>query len=201
MKSTFWTTTACLVTVAAGAFALSANSQEGKTDKKTTPAGASMDDMTPKPGPEHKVLAGKVGHWTFKMKMNSPAGPMESIGTADIKPAFNGFFIEDTTKSTMMGMPFDGHGYTGYDTIKKKYVGVWLDSMSSGIMHSEGTYDAASKTFTFTMDMPDQMTGTYVKEHIVEKWMDNDHFMATYTKEGSDGKGMSDFTIDYTRAK
>ena len=200
MKTSSWILAATLVTVGAGAWALAADAQ-GK-DKPGNKPGSDMVIGLDAPGAEHKLLAETVGKWTFKMKMNGPTGPAESAGTSERKMSMNGWYIEDSTHSTMMGMAFEGHGYTGYDRLKKKYVGTWLDTMAGGaIMASEGTYDAASKTFTSTMDMPDQASHQYVKENVVTKTIDADHFTSTFTKQGSDGKGPGDFTIEYTRAK
>jgi hypothetical protein len=206
MKTSTWITAAALIAVGFGAYALTADAQEGKQDgKKDKPvdAGAGMDDMTWfMPGPEHKILAERVGKWTFKMKMTGPDGqPMEESGTSEMKMSLNGLFLEDTTHADMMGMPFEGHGFTGFDKIKNKYTGVWLDSMSSGVMVMEGSYDAASKSFTFMMDMPDGMTHQYVKEKVVEKMVDKDHFTSTFTKVGGAAGDPGNFTIEYTRAK
>jgi hypothetical protein len=48
------------------------------------------------------------------------------------------------------------------------------------------------------MDMPTP-EGRYTKSKVVEKWTDNDHYTSTFTEEG--GKGMHDFSLEYTRAK
>ena len=56
--------------------------------------------------------------------------------------------IGDFGGEMMPGVPFKGHGLTAYDTSKKKYVGSWSDSMSSGMQVSEGSYDAATKSTT-----------------------------------------------------
>ncbi len=204
MRTSTWITAAALLAVGFGTYALTADAQgKDKPAGKPAASGAGMGDMQmPMPGPEHKLLAETVGKWNFKMKMNGPTGPMESAGTSERKMSLNGWYLEDSTHSTMMGMPFEGHGYTGYDMMKKKYVGTWMDTMAGGaIMASEGTYDAASKTFTSMMDMPDQMSGKYVKEKVVTKMTDADHMTSTFTTDGSDGKGMGDFSLEYTRAK
>ena len=199
MKTSSWILAATLVTVGAGAWALAADAQgKDKPASKPAAAGTMTDMQMPKPGPEQKLLAESVGKWNFKMKM----GPIESAGTSERKMSMDGWYLEDSTHSTMMGMPFEGHGFTGYDPVKKKYVGTWMDTMGRGcIMNSEGTYDAATKTFTSTMDMPDQAGTAYVKEKIVDKMIDADHFTTTFTAPGSDGTGPMDFSIEYTRGK
>ncbi len=39
----------------------------------------------------------------------------------------------------MMGMPFTVHGMMGFDNVSGKYRSIWTDSMSTGIMVSEGS--------------------------------------------------------------
>ncbi len=197
MKSPFWITTAALLAIGAGAYALT-SAQEPK--QKPTDAGAAKDQMAMQPGAEHKNFAPYVGKWNFKMKMKDETGkPTETAGTAEKKMSVSGWFIEDTTKSTMMGMPFEGRGFTGYDAMKGKYVGVWMDSMGGMILNSEGTYDAASKTFTYMMDMPDHATGKMGKTKLVEKWTGPDSFTSTFSSQGGDPS--HDWSIEYTRAK
>ena len=48
----------------------------------------------------------------------------------------------EEVKSQMMGQPFTGHGMSGYDNVSDKYWATWIDSMSTGVMTSEGTCDA-----------------------------------------------------------
>ena len=60
---------------------------------------------------------------------------------------------------------FEGHGTETYDKGKKKYVGSWTDSMSTGLSTSEGTYDATSKTMTGWMVGPD-MDGQCVEDEV-----------------------------------
>jgi hypothetical protein len=201
MKTSAWILAASLLTVGVGAWSLTARAQQGKDTPSGKHAGTDAVFGFSLPGPEHKLLAETVGKWDFTSTMNSPAGPMKSTGTSERKMTMNGWFLEDTTHGTKMGMVFEGHGYTGYDEKKKRYIGVWLDSMAGGaIMPSDGTYDAASKTFSFTTEMPDP-AGGYAKETMVEKVIDADHFTTTFNKVGSDGKGPGDFTIEYTRGK
>ena len=49
-------------------------------------------------------------------------------------------------------MKFEGHGQTGFDTKKGKYVGTWVDSMSKIITMLEGSYDEKTKTLVLYAD-------------------------------------------------
>ena len=69
-----------------------------------------------------------------------------------------------------MDKPFSGVGTTGYDNTKKKFVGTWIDSMSTGIMRSEGTADPTGKVITAQAVGSDPLTGKESRTRIVEKW-------------------------------
>ena len=57
----------------------------------------------------------------------------------------------------MMGMPFTGHGMRGYDNVSGKYWSTWNDSMSTGMMVSEGTCDAQKRLHLHgQLERPDQ---------------------------------------------
>jgi len=73
------------------------------------------------PGAEHKALEQFVGTWdtSVKMWMAPGAQPQESTGTAENKMTLGGRFLEQHYEGTMMGQPFTGMGYTGYDLYKK----------------------------------------------------------------------------------
>jgi hypothetical protein len=113
----------------------------------------------------------------------------------------DGRLLEDHTTGTFEKMPFTGLGHVGYDNMKKKYVSTWMDNMGTAIMMSEGTYDAATKTFTYTGEMPDPMQGKYVKSRTTEKMVDKDHWVMSMYSTGADGKEVQGMEISYTRAK
>lgn len=197
---------ATLLLIPAGAvFAYSAGSQE----KKATPAVATKDNPSmmkmmefAKVGPSHKALEVRVGKWSVDMKMFKPGeAPVPSHGTSEIKWIMDGRFLQDTFTGEFMGEPFHGEGRIGFDNLKKKYVSSWLDSAGTGIYFSEGTFDAATKTFNFTGDMPDTDAGKYVKGRMVEKWTDNDHWMAQAFTPGPDGKEFMGMEFNFTRMK
>ena len=60
--------------------------------------------------------------------------------------------------------------------MKKKFVSSWIDNMGTGIQFSEGTYDPATKTFTYTSEM-EMMPGMKTPVREVIKVTDNNHMM------------------------
>lgn len=184
--------------------------QEKPQDKKPTDAAAKTDDpMMEKmkefgtPGPAHKILEPKVGKWTANMKCwKEPGGqPETSTGSSEAKWVFGGRFLEDNFTGNFAGQAFQGRGYCGYDNIQKKYISTWLDSMSTGMMHASGSFDPATKTFTFTGESSNCMTGKVEKTRVVEKIVDNDHITMQMFGPGPDGKEYMSMEIAYTRAK
>src|SRR5437763_4517169 len=106
------------------------------------------------------------GDWSYaiKLRTNSDpnAPPQQSKGTATRKSVMGGRYVMMDVSGKMQ-MPgedgkmkdkmFKGMGIEGYDNVKKKFVASWIDNMGTGIEFSEGTYDPATKSFTYTSEM------------------------------------------------
>lgn len=122
----------------------------------------------PKPGPEHEMLAKRVGDWEV-----SGAGE----GKVTNKIMLGGLWLESTFKGNFAGMEFEGRGLDTYDPGKKKFISIWVDSMGTSPMILEGTYDSEKKVMTMEGEgpMPDGSTGKYKS---VTEYPDNDtmHF-------------------------
>ncbi len=206
MRTRHWIGTAlCLGALAAAGTA--ALQQDKKPIPAASPEEAAMMAKWAEfatPGPAHKVLETKIGKWSGTVKMFMPGAPAphESKFTSEAKWIMDGRYVEETVVGeTPMG-PFNGKGTTGYDNIKKKYVSTWVDNNGTGIHFSEGTYDPATKTFTFSGECPDSMMSKYVQGgRMVDKMIDNDHGTAQAFGPGPDGKETIRMEITYTRAK
>jgi Protein of unknown function (DUF1579) len=146
-----------------------------------------------KPGPEHDLLKKLVGNWDTTIKM---AG-QESKGTATYKMDLGGLWLVSNFEGSMMGEKFSGRGFDSYDAGKKKFVGVWFDSMSTTPMTMEGNYDAAKKTMTMIGEAPG-MDGKMTKHRIVTE-MPDDNTM-NFAMYAGDAKEPA-FTILYKRKR
>ncbi len=155
------------------------------------------------PGAGHRALDSKVGEWTSvsRMCMAPGAPPTESTGKSTIQWIMGGRCLEERVTSWMNGMPFEGLGHIGYDTMKQRYVGTWLDNMGTGIAVSDGAYDTTTRTFEYSMEMPDPMLGKYVKCRMVETATGADHFTAKMFCPGPDGGENLVMELEYTRAR
>lgn len=155
------------------------------------------------PGEHHKVLDHKVGKWDLTVKMYSTPGqpPDESGATAEFEWILDGRYLVDHTEGNFGGMPFHGRGMTGYDNMRQKYVATWVDNLSTGIMTTEGTWDAAARTFRFAGESPDFMSGKMVTSRSEEILVDDDHWTMRMYMPGPDGEEYMNMQIDYVRVK
>ena len=155
--------------------------------------GSAFAQEQPKPGKEHDFLKKMEGKWDTTMKM----GDKDEKGTATYKMDLGGFWLTSTFEGELFGQKFTGKGTDGYCPIKKKYVGIWTDSMSASPVITEGTYDADKKTMTLSGEGPGQ-DGKMAKYKSVTVWTDDDtHTMSMYMGDAKEPA----FTVKYTRAK
>jgi len=166
---------------------------------------AQMDAMmkAATPGDAHKKLGAMVGTFNAEVKMYMQPGAPPSIGggVSENSWALDGRWVEQQFSGTFMNMPFHGIGFTGYDNIKKKYIGTWMDNMTTAMMVSSGDADASGNSFTFNSTMDDPMTGkaSPVKEKVTV--VDSDHHTLEMWGAGPDGKMVKMMDIAYTRKK
>lgn len=153
---------------------------------------AFSQDM-PKPGPEHKLLEKLVGTWESTLK----AGGKESKGTMTYKMELGGMWLVGSMQAEMFGAKFSGKSLESYHPAKKKYVSVWVDSMSTAPVNMEGTYDKEKKTMTMAGEGPG-MDGQMTKYRSVTKFTDADTLDMTMWI--GDGKEPT-FTVVYKRKK
>jgi hypothetical protein len=123
------------------------------------PGQPNMDEMMKEwakmmtPGAPHEVLKAFEGRWHGEGSWTDSG--MTSKYTEDVTGSmvFGGRFlkIEGTMKSEVPNMPemsMSSLGFLGYDNAKQKYTQAMIGDWSTAVGTMEGTYDAATKTFT-----------------------------------------------------
>ena len=96
-------------------------------------------------------MAKTAGSWdaTVKSWMQGPeAEPVVSKGVEVVKLMPGGLWLLSEFHGKFGEMEFHGAGQSGFDPVKKKYVGTWVDSMETSIMTMEGDFDSQTKTLT-----------------------------------------------------
>jgi hypothetical protein len=97
----------------------------------------------------------------------------------------------------MFGTKFTGKSLESFSPVKKKYVSIWVDSMSTAPVIMEGTYDREKKTMSMAGEGPG-MDGKPTRYRSVTKMPDADTMEMTMWIGG--GKEPT-FTVTYKRKK
>jgi len=190
-------TAALMVAALLGGVAAQAVKKDEKPAKP--PADAPAFQM-PQPGPEHEILKKDVGVWdaTVETSMEPGGQTMSSKGVETNKLLGSGLWLVSEFKGEFAGQPFEGRGISGYNPMKKKYVGCWVDSMSTGLSLTESTYDPAKKTMTGSFEGPDE-SGKAVKMKTVSEWKDDGTRVFSMYMPTPDGKEFMGMRISYKR--
>ena len=194
------------MTLAATCFAvaLGASAQEKakSAEKSAPPDEKAMMEMMAKaatPGEHHKKLEPLVGKFDAKVtSWTDPSKPpLQSTATCERKWVLGGRYVEEQFSGTFMEQPFNGIGYTGYDNVGKKYVSIWMDSMSTGIMDMKGTL--TGNAIAETGSMVDPMSGKPMNLKSKMTVTDKDHHTFEMWGPAPDGKMFKMLEITYSR--
>ncbi len=142
------------------------------------------------PAPEHEWLHHQVGDWNVKCSyfMGSPDSPIEVDGKETVV-ALGDFWVVATFEADMLGTPMCGHASTGYDPVKKKFVGTWKDTSTPFLYTFEGLLEDTGDAKTLRMsgenfDPVRECPATYVS-HI--KYFSDDERVLNLGVEGDGG--------------
>ena len=193
-----------LAAIVAVLLATQAGAQQTQKAPEMTPEQKAEMDAYMKagtPGAPHQALASTVGTYDLKIKHwhqpNTPA--MEETGTATRAMALDGRVLVEQFKSSMMGMPYTGHGMTGFDNVTGKYWSTWSDSMSTGLMVSEGSCDDQGKTCTFMGTWNDAIKKAPVKARMTIRRTSPTTEVFELYGPGKDDKEFKMMEITYTK--
>lgn len=154
------------------------------------------------PGSEHELLAGMVGRWNCEVRHRTAPGATEhvSTGVSEFESIMDGRYIAQHYKGDIEGMPFEGGGLWGYDRMKKKYVSMWVDSMSTAIAHYEGV-QKNDQTFEFKGEIPGYSQGKYVPSRTVCRIIDENTWTFEMHMPDPTGTEFKTVTITYRRTE
>ncbi len=158
---------------------------------------AARAQVEAKPGPEMEILKKTVGTWDTEMKAD---GMPSMKGTTTYESTCNGMWISSIFKMDFGGQPFEGRGQDGYDQSKKKYVSLWVDSMSSNALVFEGTLSADGKVLNMKAEGPAPDGKMAIWRSVTTFKDDNHHTFEMYLKSG-DMPESKMMTTEYTRRK
>ena len=184
--------------------AVPAGAQEKKQPPPMTPEQQAEMEAYMKagaPGAPHQAMASMAGTYSLKIKSwHEPTAPaMEETGTAKRSMALDGRVLIEEVTSSMMGTPFTGRGMRGFDNVSGKYWSTWNDSMSTGLMVSEGTCDAQGKSCTFKGSWNDPVKKGPITSRMTTRWTSPTTEVFEMYGPGKDGKEMKMMEITYTK--
>jgi hypothetical protein len=157
-----------------------------------------------RPGEQHKYLEHFVGDWdvTMKVYMAGPgSGAMESKGTASVKWVLGGRYLLEEYQGSMMGMPYDGMGMTGYDKGKNLYVTTWASTVDTQLLVLSGSRNPVTGVFDYYGEMDEPMMNVFGRtiRNEVRILDENTHVVGIYDLHaGPDHKVVE---IEYKRKK
>ncbi len=152
------------------------------------------------PGAPHKLLASMAGSWSTRNKWWAEPGkpPDESTGTSERKMLLDGRYLQEEFNCEMMGSPFTGIGFTGYDNHTRKWVSTWMDSMSTGIYFFEGSASADGRTLTLESRYDDPVKGLMKLRSVIRIIDNNTQVSEMY---GTDKSGKEEKMGETTYAR
>ncbi len=143
------------------------------------------------PGKEHQFFKELAGEWEVVFD-----GNMKGKATYEMK--HNDLWLESKVEMDMPQGKFTGTGLDSYDATKKKYVAIWIDSMSTSPIVLEGDMDSATKTLTMRGKGPDN-DGKIVDYKMSTEYKDkNTHIFKMWI---GDLQGKPTMTATYSRKK
>ncbi len=149
------------------------------------------------PGAPHKLLAKLEGSWTTRTRgwMEPDKPPTESAGTCEQKLILDGHYLRQEYAGDMMGVPFSGINFLGYNNHTKKYESVWIDSMSTAIYYFVGTASEDGRTITQECSYDDPVRGPSVWRSVTKIKDDNTQEFEMYiTPKGGKEEKMMEMT-------
>lgn len=143
----------------------------------------------PAPTKEHEWLLKFAGTWEGQGECYfDPNKPMKLQGTETAK-AVGGFWLQSDIKGEFAGQPMAGCMTLGYDPNKKKFVGTWIDSMSSHMFKYEGTVDSTGNVLTLEGEGPSPLDPSKMaKFKDVTEFKGADQKVMSSFVQGPDGK-------------
>lgn len=161
---------------------------------------ADMPDMPPQK--EHAWLQQLTGDWETEIEMcGAPDQPaMKTKGTDQVR-MIGGFWLVSEGRND--AFPYVCRLTLGYDPLKQKYVGTWIDSMSSYLWHYEGVVDAIGRRLTLETEgpFPPMPNAPMTKFREVTEIKSKDHRVFTSARLAEDGQWVTCVRINFRRKR
>lgn len=169
------------------------------TENKSASASECDPMQMPQPTKEHEWLQKFVGAWETDIEVYMEPGkpPMKSKGSHRDRMVGGLWLISEGGNNAI---PYQFVLTLGYDSKLGKYVGTWIDTMTSHIWKYQGTVNAAGNILTLETEGPSPMSPDKVsKFREVTEFKSKDHRYFTSSMLGADGKWSTVLTVSSRR--
>jgi hypothetical protein len=172
------------------------------TTSVTSPPETPSCMEVPPPTKEHQWLRRFEGDWDSEIEIyiapNQP--PIKSKGV-DHAYLLGGFWL--ISEGRNLEMDYECRLALSYDSSKQRYIGTWLDTMSSYLWHYTGTVDASGQVLTLETEgpFPPGADVGLTKFREVTEFKSDDHRVFTSSRQSATGEWISCVTINFYRRK
>jgi hypothetical protein len=168
----------------------------GVSQEKRDQGQAVKADM---PGPVHKRLDNLAGSWDVALRYTIGEKQHEGQATCEAKWILDGRFLQQIYHSRFQGKPFEVVQLLGYDNPRKRTIEIMMDTLSTGLLHNEGTISDDGNVITNLGESRDTATGKTSKLRTVTTIVDHDHFTLEWFRVGDGGTEQRVVTMSHTR--
>lgn len=153
------------------------------------------------PGAMHEKLAYFAGKWNCEVTSHHGGNTETTKGTMVGESMYGGRFVFSKFEGTMMNMPFQGTSVMGYNNASKQFESLWFDSMSTGMMMSMGTMDAAGKKMNFSGETMCPLENKLKTCREVTTITSPDSYTMEFYHPNAEGKEELGMQINFSRVK
>lgn len=153
------------------------------------------------PSRYHEFLGRFVGDWDvrFEMFMQAGAEPMRVEGDSRIYWQLPGRWLAEEIESSFMGQAMNSFSLTGYDNVKRQFVGTVVDSMSTEMKSFKGGLSPDGKVLTMYGEMDEPITGEHAKMVKYQTKITDDNRFVLEVSEILYGEPWVVVRVSYTR--
>jgi hypothetical protein len=132
-----------------------------------------------KPSEQHMMLLQGIGSWEGTLTAYWPGADGKPVPAKEVVEPIGGFWTQSRFTCDFMGMPYVGTGCMGYDTLSRRFVGTWNDSMSSELSVMTGEMDPIGSVLVMRWATHDPVTHERTQQRS-ETTFSKDGYISTF---------------------
>jgi hypothetical protein len=173
-----------------------------RTDDPQDAASAQEAAWQTPPEKEHAWLQQFVGEWKTRGTMAGAEGQPPLEGREQVRSLGDYWILSEVSGTMPGGGRMSAVMTLGYDPERKRFVGTWIDSVTTHMWQYEGTLDASGKVLTLETEGPDfENPQKTTRFRDVLEFHDKDHKALRSLMQAPDGTWTEFLRTDFTRTR